>query len=543
MKEVGEAHVRDCFAGEATHALQPIRSSAVHTAAAQRASGPASCTPESPDYPFRTLLESLQEGALTLGQDGTVLYANTFLGSLLGEPLSEIIGRPLTSLVAPSFQSLCRPLLEQALVAPIKQTLRLETRQGTIPVQLTLSPLSAGEGGATCCAVVFDLREREQAERARVEREAAEAANCAKDRFVAVLGHEMRSPLNTVLGWAQILANREDLDASVRKAAKTIERNAHAQAQLISELLDVSRIVAGKLHLEFQIVDLRAVVASTVAAAQLTLEKAIHVSDVSLVQEAPVLGDGTRLQQIMTNLIGNAIKFTEPGGRIEVELSYAEGHVQVVVRDDGTGIPSDQIDTIFELFQQGPASRRKGGLGLGLSVTKQLVEGHGGQILVTSAGAGQGATFTVRLPRVSGPLPAVEQPPALDAQLAGCSILVIDDDVDILDLMRYALEQRGARVDTAQSAAAALEKLAAGRYDVLLSDLGLPDRDGLALLREVRARGLLESSLRAVALTGYGSEANARQCAAAGFELHLIKPISPAEVARSITQLLERPAP
>ncbi len=526
---------------EATHTLEAIQNGMVDAVVVNGPHGPQIFTLESPDYPFRTLVESMQEGALTLERDGTILYANSFFASLLGEPLSEIIGRPLPSLVASSHRALCEPLLEQGLRAPTKQTLRLETRQGSIPVQLTLSPLAPGEN-ATCCAVVFDLRERELAERALVEREAAEAANAAKDRFLAVLGHEMRSPLNTVLGWAQILGNRADVDAGVRKAAKTIERNARAQAQLISELLDVSRIVAGKLHLEFQVVDLRAVVASTVAAAKLTLEKAVHVSDVSAVKEARVLGDSTRLEQIMTNLIGNAIKFTEAGGRVEVELSSAERHVQVVVRDNGSGIPSDQIETIFELFSQGPASHRKGGLGLGLSITKQLVEAHGGQIKVTSAGPGQGATFTVHLPRVTGPLPTAEESQSMDAQLAERSILVIDDDADILELMRYALEQRGARVDTVQSAAAALEKLAVGRYDVLVSDLGLPDQDGLALLKEVRARGSQGRALRAVALTGYASEADARQCASAGFELHLVKPISPWDVARSITQLLERPA-
>lgn len=530
---------------EAMHTLDAIQNGSVDAVVVNGPHGPQIFTLESPDHPFRTFVEGMQEGALTLGRDGTILYANTFFGTLIGVPVSELVGRSLASLLAPSCRGLCESLIEQGLEAPVKQTLRLETQQGAIPVQLTLSPLSSGEM-PTCCAVVFDLREREQAERARAEREAAEAANAAKDRFLAILGHEMRSPLNTVLGWAQILGNRSDLDASVRKAAKTIERNARAQAQLISELLDVSRIVAGKLHLELEIVDLRAVVASAVAAARLTLDKDVQITDSSAVSGAHVLGDRTRLEQILTNLIGNAVKFTEAGGRIDVRLSQAERHLELAVVDNGSGIPSDQIDTIFELFQQLPGSRRKGGLGLGLSITKQLVEAHGGRIQVMSPGAGLGSTFTVHLPCVNGPLPSAEEVHELETRLVNRRILVIDDDADILELMRFALEQRGAHVETVQSAAAALDKLATGRYDVLVSDLGLPDQDGLALLAEVRANAQLGrqlgQSLRAVALTGYASESDARQCAAAGFELHLVKPISPWELARSITRLLERPA-
>jgi CheY-like chemotaxis protein len=243
----------------------------------------------------------------------------------------------------------------------------------------------------------------------------------------------------------------------------------------------------------------------------------------------------------MTNLLGNAVKFTDGGGTVEVRLSQAERHLQITVTDTGSGIAPDQIETIFGLFQQGPTSQRKGGLGLGLSITKQLVEAHGGQIEVASPGPGRGATFTVRLPRVNGPLPTAEEEQVVESQLAHRSILVIDDDADILELMRYALEHRGAHVDTVQSAAAALESLDARRYDVLVSDLGLPDQDGVALLREVRARGHLGRSLRAVALTGYASEADARSCASAGFELHLVKPISPWDLARAITRLLEQP--
>lgn len=210
--------------------------------------------------------------------------------------------------------------------------------------------------------------------------------------------------------------------------------------------------------------------------------------------------------------------------------------------DTGAGIAPDQIDPIFGVLQQAPLGQRKGGLALGLSITKQLVEAHGGQIRAASAGFGRGSAFTVTLPRVHEPLPTPDEDRMIEARLTNRRILVIDDDADILELMRYALEYRRARVDAVQSAAAALDPLGTSHYDVLVSDVGLPERNGLSLMREVRARGRNGRTPRAVALTGYGSKDHAQRCASAGFELHLVKPISPWEVARAITQLLERPS-
>jgi PAS domain S-box-containing protein len=527
---------------EALHTLDAIQNGSVDAVVVNGPNGPQIFSLESPDQPFRTFVEGMGEGALTLGRDGTILYANAFFASLVERPPGEVVGAALASFVVPNQREGIELCIEQGLVSTVKHTLRLDTPVGSLPVQITLSPLSQGEH-PTCCAVVVDLREREQAERARAAREAAEEANAAKDRFLAVLGHELRSPLNTVLGWAQILSGRTDLDATVQKAVKTIERNARAQAQLINDLLDVSRIIAGKLHFEFEVVDLKALVASVVGSSKLTLDKPVEVLYAATEADAYVLGDATRLQQVVTNLLGNAVKFTDSGGRIEVKLERAERYVELTVSDTGVGIASDEIENIFELFQQSALSQRKGGLGLGLSISKQLVEAHGGQIRVHSPGLGQGSTFTVRLPRVTSTVLSPEEDPVTLAQLENRSILVIDDDADILELMRYALEHRGARVDTVQSAAAALDRLGMQRYDVLVSDLGLPEKDGLTLMRELRAHSRLSRDLRTVALTGYASEADAQSCKEAGFELHLIKPISPWELARAITRLLEQAPP
>lgn len=527
---------------EALHTLDAIQNGSVDAVVVNGPKGPQIFSLESPDHPFRTFVEGMREGALTLGQDGTILYANAFFAELVGRPVGEVTGASFESFVASGQRASVGAIVEQGILNTVKHTLRLDAAGGSVPVQITLSPLVRGEF-STCCAVVIDLREREQAERARAAREAAEEANAAKDRFLAVLGHELRSPLNTVLGWAQILASRADLDPTVQKAVKTIERNARAQAQLISDLLDVSRIIAGKLHFELQVVDLKAIVANAVAACKLTLDKQIDILHDSSEADAHVLGDTTRLQQVVTNLLNNAVKFTERHGSIEVRIERAQRHVQLTVKDTGVGIPSDQIDSIFELFQQSALGQRKGGLGLGLSISKQLVEAHGGQIRVESPGVGMGSTFTVRLPCVTAGLPTPEEDLVLESQLENRRILVIDDDADILELMRYALEHRGARVCTVQSASAALERLAQESYDVLVSDLGLPEKDGLTLMRELRAQEHLSRSLKTVALTGYASEADAQQCKDAGFELHLVKPISPWELARAITRLLEQPAP
>jgi CheY-like chemotaxis protein len=235
------------------------------------------------------------------------------------------------------------------------------------------------------------------------------------------------------------------------------------------------------------------------------------------------------------SLLNNAVKFTERGGRVEVQLGRTDRYVQLTVTDTGVGIPSDEL----ELFQQGALSQRRGGLGI--SISKQLVEAHGGQIRVQSPGVGLGSTFTVRLPRVTSAVPSPEGALVIESQLENRLLLVIDDDADILELIRYALEHRGAHVDTVQTAAAALRRLAVQRYDVLVSDLGLPEKDGLTLMREVRAKSQELRQLRTVALTGYASEADAQLCREAGFELHLIKPISPWELARSITRLFEQP--
>lgn len=503
------------------------------------AEGPRVFTQASPDQPFQTFVESMQEGAITLAADGTILYANAFFAAMLARLPSQLIGVELRALVLPDYEFTAQDLLKSGLSGTTKGTLRLRAGDDSIPVQLTLAPLTHGSE-PTCCGVVFDLRERELVEKAHAAQQAAEQANAAKDRFLAILSHELRSPLNTVLGWAQILTQRADLDEPCRRAIQTIERSARAQAQMIADLLDISRIVAKKLHLELDVVDFKSVVESAVSAAALgRTDTSVELASELPELDVPVNGDATRLQQIVTNLLNNAVKFTPSGGKIRVRLESVDREAVLTVSDNGVGIHPGQLAHVFDPFRQAAAdiNHRKGGLGLGLAIARQLAEAHGGRVDAQSDGLGCGSSFTVRLPQAPVHVLSPVEGAGPGAELREVRVLVVDDEADTLELTRYLLESAGALVETADSAPAALAVLDSRRFDVLVSDIGLPEQDGHALVREVRARGHTGNALPAIALTGYATSADATLCAAAGFQMHLAKPVDARELVRSIARL------
>lgn len=542
QSETSEAEELQSQLSQAKQTLEAIREGSVDALVVEGPAGPAIYTLEGPDEPFRTFVEGMQEGAITLSRDGVLRYANTFFAELVGCAPSEVIGHPLIEFVAPEFRYTCRSLIEQGLSRPIKGNLQLLRGNENISVQLTLSPLNRREA-PTCCGVVFDLREREQADAANAAREAAEQANAAKDRFLAVLSHELRSPLNAVLGWAQILGRNTSLEESSRRAVQAIERNARVQAQLIADLLDISRIVMHKLHLEMEVADFKAIVESAVQAARLAANangKALvidsHVTDA----EVHIYGDPARLQQVITNLLNNAMNFTENGGRIDVALELEGDAAMLTVKDTGVGIAPAQLEHIFDAFHQAAddLNHRKGGLGLGLAIARQIAEAHGGSIRAASAGLGSGSTFTLRLGPVMTPSFTQQGASATQAgELSRVQVLLVDDESDTLDVTRYLLEGAGATVETADSAAAALEVIQRGRFDVLVSDIGLPMQDGFALMREVRARGFAAEALPAIALTGYASSSDARRSSAAGFQMHLAKPVDAQALVHAIKTL------
>ncbi len=461
-------------------------------------------------------------------------------------------------------RSIAEPLLQLADTARAISTGQDQTRRA-VPLsndEVTVVVLAFNdmldridERTAALSAVNDDLA-REVEERRRVEGERSAAlererdANRLKDEFLATLSHELRTPLNAVLGWARLLRSAKVEPATEARALESIERNARAQARLIEDLLEVSRIVTGKLRLQVRECDLAAIVDAAAeivqpAAAAKRLSVAVEV----LVRPAMTAGDPDRLQQIVWNLLSNAVKFTPHEGHISVRLERSDGY-RLIVRDTGPGIEPKFLPFLFEPFRQadGSASREHGGLGLGLAIAKQLVELHGGTISARSQGAGTGATFDVHLPSVIMPSIdptgrdglAVAAPPApVDRSLlTGLHVLVVDDEEDARLLLKTALSQYGADVTVAASAAEAVIALDARQPDILLSDIGMPNEDGYALVRRLRARPLADGGgIPAVAITAYASASDRLAAQDAGYHAHIAKPFDPADVARLVDQL------
>ncbi|MEC4817738.1 MAG: PAS domain S-box protein [Scytonema sp. PMC 1069.18] len=386
---------------------------------------------------------------------------------------------------------------------------------------------------------VIDISDRKQAEverermlqREYAAREAAEAANRIKDEFLATLSHELRTPLNPILGWSQLLQTSMLKPEMLQRGLATIERNAKQQVQLIDDLLDVSRIMRGKLSLDFALVALTTPIVAAIETVQLAAQaKAIQLQVLLDHNMGKVMGDAARLQQVVWNLLSNAIKFTPEGGRVTVRLTQVDRNAQIQVSDTGKGIIPEFLPHVFELFRQQDSSitRQFGGLGLGLAIVRQVVEAHGGKVSVESAGEGQGATFTVWLPLAptssSGSVSLIQNQ-TLD--LKNLRVLVVDDEKDSLDLVTFILEQEGASITAVSSASDALEKLTQSQFDLLIGDIGMPQMDGYTLIRQVRSLPpQYNREIPAIALTAHASATDRLQALAAGFQSHLAKPIN-----------------
>ncbi|MFN2493425.1 MAG: ATP-binding protein, partial [Pyrinomonadaceae bacterium] len=385
--------------------------------------------------------------------------------------------------------------------------------------------------------------------------ENAERANHLKDEFLATLSHELRTPLTAIVGWAQMLGNPKLDAADSRRAIEVIRRNARMQVQMVEDLLDVSRIITGKLRLSVQPVDLGTIIIAAVDGLRPAAEaKAISLQ---LQLDSPagqVSGDPDRLQQVAWNLVSNAIKFTPKDGRVSIVLQRIDSHVEVTVSDTGLGIAPQFLPHVFDRFRQADSTttRAFGGLGLGLAIVRQLVELHGGTVRVDSEGEGLGSTFTVSLPlmavrsKVSLPGGTHQQDFNLaefecPAELNGLRVLVVDDEVDSCEMLEFILEGCGAQVKTTRSAAAALEAMAEDTFDVLISDIGMPNEDGYSLIAKVRAltkeRG---GEVPAAALTAYAGEEDRIRVLRSGFQIHVPKPIGPGELVAVVANLAGR---
>lgn len=393
-------------------------------------------------------------------------------------------------------------------------------------------------------------RDREAAERHRIlqqeqrAREEAERANRIKDEFLAVLSHELRSPLNPILGWSRLLQTRKFNEAKTSEALQIIERNAKLQAELIEDLLDVSRILRGKLSLNIAPVDL----ASTIHAAMETVQLAAQAKSIQIQTRlepnvGKVAGDSSRLQQVVWNILSNAVKFTPKGGQVSIRVERLGSHAQITISDTGKGISPEFLPHVFDYFRQADSTttRTFGGLGLGLAIVHHLVELHGGSVQADSPGEGQGATFTVKLPLMPTQPETNQDDRHLEQSLNlnGIKVLVVDDDADSREFVAFVLEQEGANVTMASSAREALTALIECQPDVLLSDIGMPNIDGYMLIQQVRALPPEQGGrIKAIALTAYAGEINYQQALAAGFQQHLSKPVEPDELVATIANLI-----
>jgi nitrogen-specific signal transduction histidine kinase/CheY-like chemotaxis protein len=425
-------------------------------------------------------------------------------------------------------------------------------------------------------AIVSDISDRLRLEQEREQlllneraaRAEAERANRLKDDFLATLSHELRTPLNAIVGWSQLLRMGQLDPGEAEEGLDAIERNARAQAQMIADLLDVSRITSGKIRLEVELLNPAELIDAALSAVSPAAEaKSIRVTRELDPNAGPISGDPSRLQQVIWNLVNNAVKFTPKDGRVEVALRRLDSHVEIRVSDNGQGINPALLPSIFERFSQGDASskREHAGLGLGLAIAKQLVEMHGGTISAESAGEGKGATFIVKLPLTPAHKPAAnatdqvkvgaaapvdstarqaeqeDNSQAADpVDLTGIRVLVVEDDADSRALLRRILTGCGAETLEASSVSQALSAIANFNPHLLISDLGMPGEDGFDLIRAVRDRGYSPQEMPAVALTALARTQDRSRALSAGFQMHMSKPVDARELTMVIGSLMGR---
>jgi signal transduction histidine kinase/ActR/RegA family two-component response regulator len=528
---------------EAEETLRAIRQGEVDALVVTERSTERVYTLKSADRPYRLMIECMRQGAVTLTADGMVLYCNASFAEMLSLPLQSIIGSEVQRLVAPSSRDAFAALLRQEADGR-GEILLLRAGSDPLPVYVAFSELPLEEPEATVlCMVVTDLAEQKRSEGLERAWAAAEAANLAKDRFLATLSHELRTPLTPVLAVISSLEGDGRLPDPLRREIAMVRRNVELEARLIDDLLDLTRVASGKIQLDRRDVDLHEVVehaVQTSCAGELATGR--RRVEVDLAARGHHLwGDAPRLTQVFWNLLNNAVKFTPEGGTITVRTrDESPVRVAVEITDTGVGIDPEALPRIFDAFEQGEpdVTRRYGGLGLGLAITKAIVELHGGTIAVRSRGRDQGTMFSVHLPvgpRRSAAVaaPAAEAP---EAPITRLRVLLVEDHSDTAVALADLMRMHGHEVRIAGSVAQALATAAAagdGGIDLVISDLGLPDGNGQDLMRQLAER----FGLRGIALSGYGMEDDVRRSREAGFERHLTKPVNLEALETAIQQV------
>jgi PAS domain S-box-containing protein len=514
------------------------------------------------------IVENTDDAIISKDLDGVIRSWNPGAERLYGYTAEEAVGCPVTMLIPED-----RPDEEPGILARIRRGERIshyETvrvcKDGTlVDVSLTVSPMRDAEGRVVGASkIARDITEHKRAEEERGQllaseqraRAEAQESSRLKDEFLATVSHELRTPLTSILGWAHMLRTGQLGGGDAAKALETIERNARAQSQLIDDLLDVSRIITGKLRIDVRPVDPNSFIESAIEAVRPAADaKGVRVQRIMDTGVITVSGDPVRLQQVVWNLLSNAIKFTPRGGRVQVKLERVNSHIEIAVSDNGSGIAPEFLPYVFDRFRQADqrTTRQHGGLGLGLAIVRHLVEIHGGSVRAESPGAGQGSTFTVLLPvapvyqsigtegrvhpAARDTLPVYDCPDRLD----GLKVLVVDDEPDTRELLKVGLGQCGAEVTAVGSATEALEAITVKAPDLLISDIGMPDEDGYELIRRVRQFPAQSGGkVPAIALTAYARVEDRMQALRAGYQMHVTKPVELAELVAVAASLVRR---
>ena len=514
------------------------------------------------------LVDSAEDPIISKNLDGIVTSWNPAAQKLFQYTAQEMIGQPISTLI-PSDHGDEEPEILKRIRRGERlanyETQRRRKDGSIVNVSLTVSPIRNTLGqiiGAS--KIVRDITENKHAEtrererlkqienairEAEEARQLAEQASIAKDEFLATVSHELRTPITAILGWTYMLANGQVSSEQQQKAFAVIERNARSQAQLIEDLLDISRITSGRMRIDLATVDLTVVTATAVESVRPAAEaKGIRIDSLFSSGAGPILGDAERLQQVMWNLLSNAIKFTPRGGVVRIEIARVESQVELRVIDNGAGIDPNFLPHVFDRFSQADTSikRTRAGLGMGLAIVKSLVEMHGGVISASSPGKGLGSVFTIKLPFSAVRQDSIRGRPSEKlvlqgalkerANLVGLKILIVDDDADTRDMLRTIFNQCGSIVETAPSAEAALRLCDSWQPDILVSDIGMPEVDGYEFIRILREER--RSRIPAVALTAMARIEDRMKALIAGYQMHVSKPVNPAELTTIVGNLV-----
>jgi PAS domain S-box-containing protein len=503
------------------------------------------------------IVDASPVGIITLDREGRIMTWNPAAEKIYGWSANSVIDHPLP-LIPDDEQAYFSEQFDRALANHTVASLEFKhLRKGgsTIDISLSLAPLHDSDNtiyGVVMTTVDITLHKQIEIQRQilleqeRHARAAAETANRVKDEFLAVLSHELRTPLNAIVGWIKLIQKGGLSPEIMQRAFDTIERNAIAQTQLIEDLLDISRIIRGQVQLALQSVDVKALLQTTVDTLKpAATAKSMQVG-LDLEPAVPlIVADPNRLQQIFWNLLSNAIKFTPASGKVSIRGTVVNNHLRLQVQDSGIGIDPKFIPYMFDYFRQADSSttRHQGGLGLGLAITRRLVELHGGTIQANSPGLNQGTTFTIMLPMRLPSMPASLGPADIVSGLSlqGIKAMVVEDEHDAQALLSVTLEEWGAQVKSADSVQEALRLLEVFRPDVIISDIGMPNQDGYSLLRTLRQS--TDDQLRntpAIALTAYASEEDRQKALAVGFQEHIAKPFEPAAVIDAVCALVHQ---